>query len=101
MPFRCRQRSTASFCFGADPIVSSSDDSGNFVDKYRENNPLPPVENFRLQNLLKAGVPLEEVNTKILGASSLDLSSLVSKSKDVKSSEVVEPHEDDKIETEV
>lgn len=27
----------------------------------------PPAENFELQNLLKAGVPLKEVNTKILG----------------------------------
>lgn len=27
----------------------------------------PPMENFELDKLLKAGVPLQEVNTKVLG----------------------------------
>ena len=72
MPIRRRRL----FPNSSRPLISKVDPDGSVHDEYREDPVLPSCENFRLSNILKAGVSLQEVNTKILGASSIDLSSL-------------------------
>lgn len=45
------------------------DEQGNIITTMEDcNKKLPEAENFEIQNQLKAGLNLQEVNTKIKGA---------------------------------
>lgn len=79
-PLQMPQRKRSFRSFRSRPLLTVQQPDGSSSDVFREEPKLPPVENFRLSNLLKAGVPLDEVNTKILGASTINLQSLAKSS---------------------
>lgn len=52
-------------------------ENGNIVDEdFDTSMKLPPVENYELGALLKAGVRLEDVNSKIVGFKSVDVAEI-------------------------
>lgn len=60
---------------------TSYDDDGNQSSFFiTGHEPLPEIENFKLKNLLKAGVPLEKVGTVVIDSNSVSISSMPSKS---------------------
>ena len=71
--FRQRQKISFAVAGKMTTVVPHLDDTGCYVPKVENAvKDLPPFENFKLSTLLKAGVPLEEVNTKLFtGAVSL------------------------------
>lgn len=77
-PMQLPQRKRSFRSFRSRPLLTVQQPDGSSCDMFREEPKLPPIENFRLSNLLKAGVALDEVNTKIIGSSFLDLSNLAS-----------------------
>lgn len=68
--FRKKYPSPFEPCVGSvylDEVVEDSD--GNcFTQLAKQDRPLPDAANFDLGKMLEAGVNLEQVNTKILGA---------------------------------
>lgn len=66
--FNCRQTIPRSRLF-VGSIVRDKVDENGFVthERVSENSPLPPTENFDLHVLLKAGVDIKKVQTRILG----------------------------------
>lgn len=66
--FNCRQTIPRARLF-VGSIVRDKVDENGFVthERVAENSPLPPTENFDLRVLLKAGVDIKKVQTRILG----------------------------------
>lgn len=68
MPFpKCKIHINKSF--GSCPRETYIEDleSGTCIEKLEDcNKPLPSSENFEIQNMIKAGVTLNEVNTNII-----------------------------------
>lgn len=66
--FNCRQTIPRARLF-VGSIVRDKVDENGFVthESVVENSPLPPTENFDLRVLLKAGVDVKKVQTRILG----------------------------------
>lgn len=69
MAFRCRPSMVILGGWSAFEDVDEVDvDTGRTTHKkfnpHREK--LPPIENFELENLMKAGIPLQQTRTKVL-----------------------------------
>ena len=92
MPFRQRQKlNFGGFCKTTLPAISV-DDVGNVTDVLEDvHEDLPSPENFRLGTLLKAGVNLEELNTTLFPAKSVDSSIFKKQQLDVKQPDVKQP----------
>lgn len=70
MPFpKCKIHFNMSF--GSSPReISNEDENGNVTTKIEEcNKKLPNAEYFEIQNQIKAGVTLNEVNTNVINNS--------------------------------
>lgn len=67
--FNCRQQIPRARLFVGSIRRDKVDENG-FVthEDVAENSPLPPTENFDLRVLLKAGVDVKKVQTRILGS---------------------------------
>lgn len=81
MPFRERQKLRLSFpCAVSEPELVELP-SGEFVTQMvnQSEKVMPDAELFDLKNQLQAGVNLQEVNSKVLTASSVDADSVVRK----------------------
>lgn len=75
MPFPKLQKMPLSFSTGVSVnVVCEFDDNGvsTFTEKSLSEK-FPPSENYDLANLLKNKIPLEEVNSKILGGNKLTI----------------------------
>lgn len=73
--FRLRQPLVrAPFGSSVEEVSTTNEETGVSILSVRSTvKTLPPMENTRLSALVKAGVPLEEVNTKILRGASLSV----------------------------
>lgn len=75
MPFRIKQKFVPAGAGSAFETRTNTLDNGNCVTVSRDvTSPLPSPDSFRLSALLKAGVGLEKVSTKIIdGRSTFEL----------------------------
>lgn len=78
MPFpKCKIKLNMSF--GSSPRETYTEDkeTGVCIPKTEEcNKKLPDAENFKIENQLKAGVTLNEVNTKVLNGNGVNIPEL-------------------------
>ena len=81
MPFRERQKLHIAFpCAVAEPELVELPTGEFIVEMVNQSEKLmPDPELFDLKNQLQAGVNLEEVNSKVMSASSVDANSVVRK----------------------
>lgn len=83
MSFRCRQKlnlSPSSEMFSREEkTLETGECVSSLVSSVKE---MPDPEMFRLKNQLAAGVNLEEVNSKVLSAKSVDLSKVFTTTKE-------------------
>ena len=81
MAFRCRQKLDLATCTPVFEVQEKVLESGEYVQELADLGAkrLPDPELFDLGNQLKAGVQLEEVNSKVLGSKSVDAAKLIKK----------------------
>lgn len=88
MSFRTRQKlkmsSTCEIFTREDKTLENGEVVSGFASTAKE---MPDPEMFRLSNQLKAGVDLQEVNSKVLGAKSIDLAQVFTNKKEVNNNE--------------
>lgn len=76
MPFRLRQKFHVP-CFS--PVFAmqqiKTDENGTIVSKplCSKDSKLPDAELFELENLIAAKIPLQQINSKLVGGSVIDL----------------------------
>lgn len=81
MPFRVKQKYIQSVCV---PVLHEKQvelESGQIVNKSEDlcQIKLPEAELFDLNNVLKAGIEPEEVNSTILGSKQIDANKVIRK----------------------
>lgn len=81
MSFRCRQKYRGSHCEKAIVQELVTLESGELVKQSKDltEEQMPDMELFDINNQLKAGVDLEEVNSKVFKSSKVDADSVVRK----------------------
>lgn len=81
MSFRCRQYIRLAHCTPVTVHEQVTLESGEIVNESKDlgQETLPDAELFDLKNQLKAGIDLEEVNSKVLKPSKIDGSKVVRK----------------------
>lgn len=81
MSFRCRQYIRLAHCIPVTVHEQVTLESGEVVNESKDlgKEKLPDAELFDLKNQLKAGIDLEEVNSKVLKPSKVDGSKVVRK----------------------
>lgn len=81
MAFRCRQRMDLATCTPVFEVQEKVLESGEYVQELADFGAkrLPDPELFDLGNQLKAGVQLDEVNSKVLGSKSVNADKLIKK----------------------
>lgn len=81
MSFRCRQKLKLGSCQVVMEPEQVTLESGEIVTQIKDlgKEKLPDSELFELKNQLKAGVELEEVNSKVLRSSKVSADSIVRK----------------------
>lgn len=80
MPFRFRQKFNPASSHCVCEIEEKENNDGVFVKELvRQDKSLPDPAMFDLKNILEAGVPLEEVNSKVMRSTSVNADSVVRK----------------------
>lgn len=81
MSFRCRQRYRGAYCGSVLEQELVTLESGELVKQSKDltEERMPDMELFDINNQLKAGVDLEEVNSKVMKSSKVDIDRVVRK----------------------
>lgn len=82
MSFRPKQKYR--IAMSAIPIISEETTLENgevVVRAVKANEDMPDPEMFKIENLAKAGVSMDEVNSKVLGCRSVDVSKIFKQTK--------------------
>lgn len=81
MSFRCRQRYKGAHCDSVIVQELVTLESGELVKESKDltQEQMPDMELFDINNQLKAGIDLEEVNSKVMKSSKVDVDKVVRK----------------------
>lgn len=81
MSFRCRQRYSGGHCGSVISQELVTLESGELVKQSKDltEEQMPDMELFDINNQLKAGIDLEEVNSKVMKSSKVDVDKVVRK----------------------
>lgn len=92
MPFKVLQKYRSAHCSPVTVVTQVTLESGEVIQKTKDisEEKLPDPELFQLDKMIKAGVDLEEVNSKVLSSRSVDAEKVVKKFKKPVNTEVTD-----------